>query len=198
MSNNQMIRHLSKYPPNHFDQEAFVLSSSHSVSCSIRKHNLEKQIINNSLIHKNTLAQVLYEVSYELDSKSEGEFYPIILVLKPFVINGFEQTGLYKLDYDKEIFHYCSGLEKDVLRNIMIHQEQNKITSGLGIGYYSPKNMVDPIDKIIYFSKKVNYYLNLHGEIKEKTLPADFTKNNQKEQLFLPPICFIQWLYPND
>ncbi|MBQ6447501.1 hypothetical protein KGR20_02980 [Cytobacillus oceanisediminis] len=196
--NNQLMQRIFVTYQDQMNCDYLQPSTSHIVACSIEKHQKSMLKTRDSLFHKNTLAQILFEVFDKFDSELINDISPLIIKLNQDVVTGIPKNGIYKLDVENEIFVQLDQLGSNHYQEISIHQKQLGIKSNLGISYKLLRKDKETLDMLIKVMKKLNYYLSLHGGVESTIAIADLLSEQQERKLLLPPYIFVQWLYPTD
>lgn len=194
--NNQLMQRIFVTYQDQMNRDYLQPSTSHIVACSIEKHHKNIGKTGDSLFHKNTLAQILFEVFDKFEPEFIQAISPLIIKLNQDVVTGIPNNGVYKLDADNEIFVQLDGIESNQFQEVAFHQKQLGIKSNLGISYKLLRKDKETLDTLIKVMKKLNYYLSLHGGVESTIAIADIVSEQQEKKLLLPPYIFIQWLYP--
>lgn len=196
--NNQLMQRIFVTYQDQMNRDYLQPSTSHIVACSIEKNQKDKVNTKNSLFHKNTLAQVLFEVFDKFEPEFINDISPLIIKLNQDVVTGIPHNGVYKLDAENEIFVQLDQLADNQYQEIEVHQKQLGIKSDLGISYKLLRKDKETLDKLIKVMKKLNYYLSLHGGVESTIAIAELLSEHQERKLLLPPYIFVQWLYATD
>ncbi|MEK4443307.1 MULTISPECIES: hypothetical protein [Niallia] len=194
--NNQLMQRIFETYQDQMNRDYLQPSTSHIVACSIEKNQKKSLRPRECLFHKNTLAQILFEVINKFEPEFIRDISPVILKLDENVVMGIPYNGVYKLDSEKEIFVQLDTIECKQYSDIAIHQKQLGLHSNLGISYKLLRQDKETLDTLIKVMKKLNYYLTIHGGVESTIAIADFISEQHEKKLLLPPYLFIQWLYP--
>lgn len=183
--NNQLMQRIFETYQDQMNRDYLQPSTSHIVACSIEKI---KNITATSRMsfHKNTLAQILFEVISKFEPEFIKDISPVILKLDENVVMGIPYNGVYKLDSEKEIFVQLDTIECKQYSDIAIHQKQLGIHSNLGISYKLLRQDKETLDTLIKVMKKLNYYLTIHGGVESTIAIADFISDKHEKKLLLP------------
>ncbi|MCS1350388.1 hypothetical protein [Mechercharimyces sp. CAU 1602] len=147
------------------------------------------------MIHKNTLAQILYEAFY--NGFTTKYIFPTLIMLDPTLVSGFNHSGIYTFYVHDEYFHFIKNIENEEESDLSLFKHTYDIHSDLAIGYalMLPSSTPDwnhirtELDEIVL---RVTHLLQLHGGLDEKYLITAFHLDSQPDY-FLSPIIASHW-----
>lgn len=153
------------------------------------------------LVHKNTLAQIIYESFYR-EGMELNCIAPVLIVLDQSQISGFYFPGFYSFYLQEEKFRFIKEIDIELVNNFKQFMDKNNIRSSLALGYalFDVDHAVSQEQVSSEISQAISRFSNLihlHGGLKETCVVASLNTdlNSLKcSDLFLSPILITHWI----